>query len=117
MTCKDCYNHDVCGLMFKNERVYAETSCPKFKDKSKIIELPCRIGDRVYIFEPHLYECVITAFEIISGKENIYKAVCDCCGRIIGLKFTDRNIGKTVFLIREEAEKALEEASNGENKT
>lgn len=48
MKCKDCYHFDVCVL--KNEKVNFANNVKDlqvdrfkcFKDKSKIIELPCR---------------------------------------------------------------------------
>lgn len=60
MTCKDCIHYgvckasicedcwglcDECGLWEKFEYEI----CDNFKDKSKIIELPCNIGDKVYL--------------------------------------------------------------------
>jgi hypothetical protein len=39
MICKNCYHSDICGF----EGCYddALTFCKEFKDKSRIIELPC----------------------------------------------------------------------------
>lgn len=50
MTCKDCIHGELCDLMCE----YCEElptclrpspECAFFKDKSKLIELPCKAGD------------------------------------------------------------------------
>lgn len=52
MTCKDnCLHYDVCWHIKKTNGVdflRCGFSCIKFKDKSKYIELPCKIGDYAY---------------------------------------------------------------------
>ena len=67
MTCKDCYHYDVChsrinsidflpvikgkvsmsSIMYK-ECDDVEKHCLHFKDKSRIVELPCKVWDKVY---------------------------------------------------------------------
>lgn len=53
-TCKDCYHYSVCenliekGLPFLDNRYPAEKYCFKFKDKSLVLELPCKIGTKIY---------------------------------------------------------------------
>lgn len=44
MNFKDCYHSDVCGF----ECDEATTFCADFKDKSRIIELPCKVGETLY---------------------------------------------------------------------
>lgn len=106
-TCKDCYFHyeseryDFCEIYTLCINTNnAELHCPKFKDKSKFIELPCKVGEKIYInfwggnAVPHEVKDIsiyINAFQ----EENM----CTC-------RISD--FGKTVFLTREEAEKALE---------
>ena len=59
-----------------------------------IIVLPCKVGDTVYqIDAERVFESKVKA--IVYDTENI--------------AFDERAIGKTVFLTREEAEKALKE--------
>lgn len=51
MTCKDCYHYNACKFYNKNlpeEYDPIEWQCDNFKDKSLIIELPCKVGDYVY---------------------------------------------------------------------
>ena len=73
----------------------------KAKADGRLIELPCKIGDTVYV---------------IYGKSKILETKVDLRfwndddGWILRTKegcFYEKYIGKTVFLSREEAEKAL----------
>lgn len=59
MTCKDCIHNDVCMKKYNHmyesysilDAVNIENVCKTFKDKSKFIELPCKVGDIVYVME------------------------------------------------------------------
>ena len=67
--------------------------------ESGVVCMPCKIGDIVYQTDTNktrLYESRIT--KIIYDTN--------------GIAFDERAIGKTVFLTKEEAEKALEERKN-----
>jgi len=45
MTCKDCYHYKACLDMSDTDW---EHTCNHFKDKSRIVELPCKVGQTVY---------------------------------------------------------------------
>ena len=58
MICKDCIHFEVCdsgrhiGEYVDDDGVYAEgveKECVTFKDKSRFIELPCKVGSDVYL--------------------------------------------------------------------
>ncbi len=156
MTCKECYNRDACGgylpsdldkdvwdLCAKgksDEIPDIEDRCSEFKDKSLIVELPCKVGDTVYV--------ITTCANVYMSRDDDYftgTGAVECpfehdCGFIdcsddnlrifeticTGFMFDHENItnfhtffkdinaecsddcwGKTVFLNREAAEKAL----------
>lgn len=69
---------------------------------SGVIVPPCKVGDKVYVFANEIRQKEIQKIEI--GK-NGYMAL------VFGTTIYDNinQIGKTVFLTREEAEKALKE--------
>lgn len=50
MTCKDCICFKMCrmtdDLFFTDE---IANSCDSFKDKSRFVELPCKVGDLVLV--------------------------------------------------------------------
>lgn len=55
MTCKDCLCSDVCietrdqiQMLAHQSRNDVEKVCSNFKDKSRFVELPCKVGDTVY---------------------------------------------------------------------
>ena len=111
-TCKDCLHCDVCVIRampsaFENTK-WEKEPCDHFKDQSLCIELPCKVGDVVY--------CISSG----SVKEkNIVSIAMLISNSLRSLTFHGKNergaitsfetidLGKTVFLSREEAERAL----------
>ena len=107
--CIDCLHYERCkklGIF----NIKALSVCEDFADCSKWVNLPCKVGDKLY--------------EITSRKTISEYQVTAICIELFGIfvdwkitqGFVDRyisdmpadEIGKTVFLTREEAEKALE---------
>lgn len=87
MICKDCYHYGVCSKEDGTTNYYGkedacadvEKRCQYFKDKSRIVELPCNIGDEAYYvsikrYSPLSYKLVkvkVTDF-YINNKNGIY---------------------------------------------
>lgn len=103
MTCKDCIHYEACNKI--NETLGLPTTdkirgsfewCRNrgiFKDKSRFIELPCKVGDIVYQTDGvKIYESTI--------KNVIYETE--------SIAFDERAIGQSIFLTREEAVKHLQ---------
>ncbi len=69
-----------------------------------VIVPPCKVGDVVYITTPggKIYETTVIAISIRGNLETRMSFLCP--GTLL---FHDTDIGKTVFLAREEAEQAL----------
>ena len=114
-TCKDCLHYEVCQFHNDEETKMTVNECMHFKDKSKFVELPCKVGDTVYIctcfgmwYAPHeIDKCEMKVTRIILANNSIvFEAMKD---KYNADTFIQRQIGKTVFLTREEAEKALKE--------
>ena len=102
MNCKDCLFYDFCNdyneypeyVQHCEQTTGKEFECSHFKDKSRFVELPCKVGETVYqVDSERIYESTV--------KRIIYDTD--------GIAFDERAIGKSVFLTREEAEKALKE--------
>ena len=78
-----------------------------------VIVLPCKVGDTVYAYDVYFYEIHdfrITQKVLYDGAPTIYTGECRNGDVMLSdIRFTDSDIGKTVFLTREEAEKALKE--------
>lgn len=111
MACKECYHYDVCGFeKFDSE---ALTFCKDFKDKSLIVELPCKVGKEIYVLnrENIPQRMILDKPDIrchCAKEDNLCMALCDdkrngiCAYR---LKNDGSDIGEKVFLTKEEAEK------------
>lgn len=89
-----------------------------------VIVPPCKVGDKLFILyddDYGEYECgelcigVLQELRVfaecgISGYPNIQECPEYYCGQpFCSTSFTRKDFGKTVFLTREEAEKALKE--------
>lgn len=128
MTCRDCIYHKTCCYVNRfrkdsdgEKKIITETNnvedtCEDFSDRASWVKLPCKVGDTLY--EPtdrgaiSEYEVLGVCVELFSTfveykikDENIWKYVHE---------ISSDEIGKTVFLSREEAERALEERESNE---
>ena len=77
----------------------------------RLVVLPCKVGDTVWMCEEDFGIVLPYTIDLISfvGKGCGYSANCNHNGELIdSIGFEDDDIGKTVFLTREEAEAALE---------
>ena len=102
--CKKCIHNNVC----RNYEPISYSACSDFKDKSRFIELPCKVGDTVYTtYHGSLSEYKVTEIrvndflwaELYNPKySDEYKTEILCL---------DFSFNKFVFLTSEEAEKAL----------
>lgn len=91
------------------------------EEQGKLLKLPCALGDMVYeICEGFIEPCTVETIFLADYKDKagnpsymmeIYYDREDCPWVSTEIYFTD--IGKTVFLTREEAEVALEELERG----
>ena len=113
MTCKDCIHYEVCCDEY--ELAHAE-NCNNFKDKSKYIELPCKIGDAVYrIQQPwglstlkvagiHLvWNKAVTRVKWPSYIVGLHETLNISC------RLPLKDFEQTVFLTKSEAEQKLKE--------
>lgn len=98
-SCKDCLCGDVCSIA---EIMGENFCCPDCKDRNRFVELPCKVGDTVF---------VVNGFKEIEEFEVDYYVVEK---NVISVGMVDDGEYEieTVFLTREEAEKALKEREN-----
>ena len=97
---------ELCGG-FDRLRELAEAD----KD-GRVVVLPCKVGDTIYFARAHpILQYKVTGYEM--GEASISqvrsKHVDKETGLTFNFTFRPGSIGKTVFLSREEAEKALQE--------
>lgn len=112
MTCKDCYHSDMCGFEWCDDD--ALTFCKDFKDKSRIVELPCKMGDEAYYisikrYSPLSYKLVkAKVIDFYINENGIYAVEL----KTLESKFTfTLNICK-VYFDKSKAEARLKELNN-----
>ncbi len=116
MKCKTCINYDVCSKHSANcDRV--SDYCKMYKDGSKFIELPCKVGDVVYSYCEELYRIlpyfidqIIISYDSdsLNNEYVTFDGISSNASELLAdMDFTVDEIGKTVFLTREEAERVL----------
>ena len=75
----------------------------------RLVVLPCKAGDELWSFSTYpaarVYGFTVTDISTLNGRTVLNTLGCGT--------LWERDIGKTVFLTREEAEKALEARENG----
>nr|DAP59361.1 MAG TPA: hypothetical protein [Caudoviricetes sp.] len=128
MTCKDCIHYEVCKQKYYHlyesysisDAENIESVCKSFKNKSKYIELPCEVGDTMYVLnrENRPQKMILDAPDIrchCSDEDNLCMVLCGdkkhniCAYRLMN---DGSDIGKTVFLTKSEAEQKLKELQN-----
>ena len=80
--------------------------------EGRVIVLPCKVGDTIYFAHAHpILRYKVTGYEMgnASISQVRSKHVDKETGLTFNFTFRPGSIGKTVFLSREEAEKALRE--------
>ena len=114
--CKDCVHNNICIKKQRyNHPKYAlqhiEKYCEYFKDSLRLVYLPCKIGDTVYIYDPDLIynPSVVEKAKVlliqIHSKDDIRIFLCDeHCDKFW---ITLDTFIKSVKFNKEEAEQAL----------
>lgn len=117
MTCKNCLHYEACkGTYFTFKQMidkdsfdnehYADVyNCPDFTARSEWVHLPCKVEQQLWFVENG--EVKASTVDRLVYEEL---STDDIFTRIDGYGFSVffEDVGKTVFLTREEAEKALE---------
>ena len=114
-SCKDCVHVEVCreyveGLAAARgvrlsvkelDSVLECDDCKHFKDRSRFVELPCKLGDTVYYFnsDGEIYSQKVSGFIV-----NFVGILVDS-----DVMFDSHLMGDRFFSTREEAEQALKE--------
>jgi len=110
--CQDCFVQEAFDRLsaYEDSGLSPEEvqGLAKAKTEGRLVVLPCKVGSDVYCIDNHgtkrnpkyeIYEYIIDSFTV--GETLSFELFGDGIGDIY-------DIGKTVFLSREEAKKALE---------
>ena len=130
MNCRDCIHFKACYEMARANNadefntLYAE-KCEDFQDRSLWVKLPCKVGDSLFMLNRDKTKVQEMIFEkpdirCHCKKDDEFACCMPVCtsyqNGICAYRFNNdfREIGKTVFLTREEAERALKERESNE---
>lgn len=97
-SCKDCMHEKVCDYFAGDMNEEGAEKCVCFKDRTRFVELPCKVGEELYRVKTVRGKKIVTETQL---NQNTFWRI------VFGGEY-----GKTVFLTREEAEKALKEREN-----
>ena len=108
-SCKDCIYSKVCESFSYRITSNAEQKCKHFKDISRFVELPCKLGDLVYFIKARRVMADVVSKFTIDRRGVMLQRVNG-----YNLGYTDQ-LGEKLFLTCEEAEQALKERENNAN--
>lgn len=123
--CKDCVHVEVCDSRCPDpngERLI----CDCFRDRSRFVELPCHVGDTVYMLTEQtrkfgrkkitktvIVECCVDNFR--TGDAGYPSAALCDNENVWHYGIEPKMFGESIFLSRETAEQALKERENNAN--
>lgn len=128
-TCSICWNCDIPPreCQYISDALEKLAKYEDLEEQGRLVILPCKVGDTVYcIFNRYTrctfsneefdeYSCQGCEYECDSKKENY---VQDMKAYSLDWIVTNlKNIGKTVFLTKSEAEAKLKELRGGEDES
>ena len=72
LTCENCIHFDVCDALAKNDiPKVSPRLCGCYKDRSQYIELPCKVGDTMYVqFRGVARPVKVKAIRLDTKKNN-----------------------------------------------
>ena len=129
---EDCLLYENCGECYGAHVLYRLAELEDKIENGTLIELPCKVGDTVYAIGKkkvgQIRKCIVGDISIagssvevhfdcdyscddchFNGWSQDYSGEWTCYGEYGNGSITFSEFGKTVFLIREEAEKRLKE--------
>ena len=113
--CETCAHKNICRYYEPDEECSA---CNQFLNKSRFVELPCGVGDKVWYLNPvhEICEALVESVEFnIYTNPQIWISVkyySELFGEHRRKGRIDMMLNKTVFLAREEVEAAQAERRN-----
>lgn len=122
--CKDCYHYKICENNLMQQGIdltsvvlastvdHSADDCPYFQDKSMHVELPCKVGDKVYVCYESPYGVLGTTIDKIIIRKEFTQVVFTNRFEFIVWDNDWSTYKKAVFFTRDEAERALEEHKN-----
>lgn len=136
-TCADCLHSGICAVQLEPHHILdrkqkliresnnVEHECLSFKDHSRFVELPCKVGDSVFTIDKkeNIQECIVTNVNCKIKMALIKKLWIDFI--IVAEPVDDSSSfpmiftysitkNKILFLTKESAEQAIKERENND---
>jgi len=125
-TCNDCVHSGICAIQLEPHYVLdraqklmresnnVEHECLSFKDRSRFIELPCKIGNKVFslVGKGEIEKWTVTDIYFSDfgvADINILQIKVRSEDKDKGASFPSYYLGRSFFYTYEEAEQALKE--------
>lgn len=115
-SCKECLHVEVCPFKrYRVEKDRMEKRCSFFKDRSRFVELPCKVGDTLYFNNVNLRNAKVIAIYVDASGGMFDLDIATNVETVAGYKhfinkdYTFEDIGKRLFLTKEAAKQALKE--------
>ena len=111
-TCKECIHSECCFMQYGKTNALkwqSELGCKNFKDRSRFVELPCKVGAKIY--DPvrgQISEYIVISFGV--NEYGLYLNLRCIQGLCRHDMVRPEWIGTIVFFTLEEAERALKGA-------
>lgn len=111
-TCKDCIHFDVCNKQKITNHRISQSVCKHFKDKSIVLDLPCKVGQTCYkVLDKEILEVKVVSIHYEPLPAFSYTIRFNRLGVLCLLSDGSRNekYSDDIYLTRKEAEQALKE--------
>lgn len=99
----------IIRTLFQGAEVERLKELAEADEEGRVVVLPCKVGDGLWTFCSHpveqVYSFTVTDIGTLNGMTTLNTSRCGVIDA--------RDVGKNVFLTREEAEKALEAWKDG----
>ena len=119
--CKLCNENYLCGecrrySKWRRDAINKLAEYETAEEEGRLVVLPCKVSDTVFVIEnTHIEISEIYKIEIKhTAFEDRTYYLEKLAKRGMLYRYYNRDFGKTVFLTRKEAEKALNEIKKGE---
>ena len=99
-SCKDWMHNEACSVFAGDLGEDGAEKCVCFKDRNRFVELPCKVGDTVYV------KMQFGGYAEADVRDYSYFISCGFCVVVTSEKFDKQNIpfsefGKTIFITQE----------------
>lgn len=112
INCERCFYNTICYLRYSNVTNEENGRCINFKDRSKVFDLPCRVGDKVYFAkkgESKVIKGDVMRISLDYENSPVFSIRKQSGKRFVTRDYHLNSFDSSIFLDEAKAEKILEE--------